>query len=102
MVLTLCKHCANTVTTMVFHDKFIKIVDKNFFHTIFETVTEFLFVLCMYACMPLSLSLYFAGHVMSPHPSDQLSKRTHVSLTALQWSEDGEIKHCQRHNGPQG
>ena len=47
MVSTLCIHFANNVTTMVFHDKVIKIVDKDFFPTIFEMVTKFLFVLCM-------------------------------------------------------
>ena len=29
---------------------------------------------------------------MSPHPSDQLSERSHASTTALQCSEDAEIK----------
>ena len=47
MVLTLCKHFANTVTAMVFHDKVIKMVDKNLFPTILEMVTKFLFVLCL-------------------------------------------------------
>ena len=33
----------------------------------------------------------FVGHFMS-HPSDQLSERSHVSMTALQCSEGAETK----------
>ena len=35
---------------------------------------------------------FFFGHDMCSRPSDQLSKRSHVSVTALQCSENSELK----------
>ena len=46
----------------------------------------------MYPCLCLCHRLcLLVGHAVSPRPSDQLSERTHVSSTPLQWSEDAEI-----------
>ena len=42
---------------------------------------------CACACLCL-----LVDHTMSPHPSDQLSEKSHVSTTALQWSEVAKIK----------
>ena len=43
--------------------------------------------------MSPSLSLY-----LSPHPSDQVSERPHASTTALQCSEENEVKTSLDHS----
>ena len=46
----------------------------------------------------LSQSCICVGYAISTHPDDQLSERSHVSMTALQCSEDPEIKISLTHN----
>ena len=45
-------------------------------------------------CVTKSLNHQFLAMSLSlsPHPSDQLSEKSHVSTTALQWSEVAKIK----------
>ena len=65
----------------------------NFLTTIFKTIDKFSWSTILFisvSCLFMSVCVcfcLFVGHVMSPHPSAQLSERSAVSMTALRCSE---------------
>ena len=64
-------------------------IGQNRTFTVLQRRLWMLHFLCLCLCLCLCL---LVGLVNSPHHSDQLSERSHVSTTGLQCSDDSEIK----------